>query len=269
MAAASSESLAQAKQELQSTINGADLALAKELFEVLSVLEEQAALRRALTDPSREPAQRAGLVQNLFGAKVSEPAIKVLQTLAGKRWSNERDLGDGLEQIATTVVAAAAERNGLTGLNQLESELLGFNRTVGASHEVQAALTDPLASSQAKTTLAQRLSASVSDEARLLIDQAISSPRGKKPQDLIADFVKQIAARQQRWIATVTVAAPLNEATQNRLATALNGYFGRDLKLNVNVDPAVIGGMKIQVGDEVVDSSIESRLQDLKRKLAG
>ncbi len=269
MAGASSESLAQAKQELQPTINGADLGLAKELFEALNVLEDQAALRRALTDPSREAEQRKSLVQNLFGTKISTNAVQVLQALAAKRWSKERDLGDGLEEIATLVAAAAAERDGLDGLNKLESELLGFNRTVASSHEVQAALTDPLASQQAKVTLAQRLSANVSAEARLLIDQAINAPRGKKPQALIGDFVKQIAARQQRYIATVTVAAPLNEGTQSRLANALNAYFGRDLKLNVNVNPALIGGMKIQVGDEVVDSSIESRLQDLKRKLAG
>lgn len=269
MAGASSESLAQVKQDLEGTINSANLTVAGQLFQVLDVLEDQAALRRALTDPSREPSQRKDLVANIFGSKVEPTALEIVQALAEKRWSKERDLGDGLEQLATTVVAAAAERDGLTGLNRLETELLDFNRTVASSHEVQAALTHPQATSEAKTTLARRLSEHVSPEARLLIDQAISSPRGKKPQDLIADFVKGIAARQQRWIATVNVAAPLSSQTQERLAKALNAYFGRDLKLNVNVDPSVIGGMKVQVGDEVVDSSIESRLQDLKRKLAG
>lgn len=269
MAAASSESMAQVLQELKDTINGADLQVAQQLFQILEALEDQAALRRALTDPSREADQRQDLVQKIFGTQVNGTVLTIVQALAGKRWSQERDLGDGLEHIATTVVAAVAESDGLAGLNTLESELLGFTQTVHSSHEVQAALTDPHATDQAKLKLAQALSANASSGARLLIDQAISSPRGKKPQDLIGDFVKTIAARQQRWIAIVNVAAPLSEATQERLGKALNAYFGRDLKLNINVDPAVLGGMKVQVEDEVVDSSIESRLLDLKRKLAG
>ena len=81
-------------------------------------------------------------------------------------------------------------------------------------------------------------------------------------------FAEQVAARQQRWIAQVTVAKDLDQAYRERLSTSLNRYFGRELKLDVVVDPEVVGGIRVQVGDEVVDNTAAAKLNDLSRKLA-
>lgn len=78
-----------------------------------------------------------------------------------------------------------------------------------------------------------------------------------------------MATRQRRWIADVTVAKPLQQSQQDRLARGLSAAFGRELTLNVEVDPQLVGGIRVQVGDEVVDSSISARLDDLKTKMAG
>lgn len=268
MASATSESLAAAQKELESTFVHADLAVADELFGVLDVLDGSAALRRSFTDPSRESQARTGLLRNLFGPKLKSTTTSILEALVSKRWSRERDLSDAVETLAVSVAAAQAERTGLQGLEQLESALLGFRRTVAGSHEVQRALTEPQAGAEAKQKLAAKLSPQASAEARLLLDRAVTAPRGLRPEALVGRFAEQVAARQQRWIAQVTVAKDLDQAYRERLSTSLDRHFGRELKLDVVVDPDVVGGIRVQVGDEVVDNTAASKLNDLSRKLA-
>ena len=64
------------------------------------------------------------------------------------------------------------------------------------------------------------------------------------------------------------MAKPLDSAYLQKLSTSLDKYFGRELKLDVVVDPAVVGGIRVQVGDEVVDSTVAARLNNLSRTLA-
>ncbi|GAA1178299.1 F0F1 ATP synthase subunit delta [Nesterenkonia xinjiangensis] len=269
MAAVTGESFASLQEQLADTLDGAELAVAAELFHALDVLDSSPALRRSLTDPSREAQDRASVVRALFGAKVRAGTATVLEAVASQRWSRERDLGDAVERLAVSVAAVQAEKGGLEGLEALESDLLSFRRAVSSSHEVQHALTEPQAEAEAKRKLAGRLSAGVGAEARLLIDRAVTAPRGLRPEALVERFAGQVAARQQRWIAQVTVAKELDVAHQRRLSSSLDRYFGRELKLDVVVDPSVVGGIRVQVGDEVVDSTVSTRLNDLNRRLAG
>ncbi|GAA1824249.1 F0F1 ATP synthase subunit delta [Nesterenkonia flava] len=268
MAGVTSESLAALATELEPVLATADLATADELFAALDVIDSSAALRRSLTDPARSPEERASVVRSLFGSKVQPTTARILEAIVSKRFRKERDLGDAVETQAVAVVTAQAERSGLRGLEELEGALLRFRRTVLTSHEVQRALTDAQAPTESKQRLAARLSPQVSDGARLLIDRAVTSPRGVRPSALVERFAQAVAARQQRWIAQVTVAKELDSAYQERLLASLNRYFGRELKLDVVVDPAVVGGIRVQVADEVVDNTVSARLNDLNRKLA-
>jgi len=97
----------------------------------------------------------------------------------------------------------------------------------------------------------------------------VAQPRGIKATKLVSRFAELAAKRQRRWIATVNVTRPLTETQASRLQQGLNSLYGRELKVNVNVDPTLIGGIRVQVGDEVVDASVLARLNDLQRQLAG
>jgi F-type H+-transporting ATPase subunit delta len=275
MAGVSSESLAAALVSLEAKLPGASLQLAKELFGILGTVDSSAGLRRALTDPSRSGDEKSALVKRLFGGNVSADAAQIASGLAGSRWASARDIGDALETLAATVVIAVAENksavsaSGITGLETLENDLFAFSQAVESNHEVQRALSEPQASPAAKIALAEKLVPGASEEAKVLIAQAVTQPRGLKVTRLVRRFAELAAKRQQRWIAVVSVTRPLTEAQTSRLQAALNSLYGRDLKINMNVDPALIGGIRIQVGDEVVDASVAARLGQLHRQLVG
>jgi F-type H+-transporting ATPase subunit delta len=275
MAGVSSESLAAALASLEAKLPNASLQLAKELFGILGTVDSSAGLRRALTDPSRSGDDKSALVKQLVGGKVSADAADIAGGLASSRWASARDIGDALETLGATVVIAVAENksavsaSGVSGLEELENDLFSFNQAVASNHEVQRALSEPQASAAAKISLAEKLVPGASEEAKVLIAQAVSAPRGIKPTNLVARFAELAAKRQQRWIATVSVTRPLTETQFARLQAGLNSLYGRELKVNVSVDPELIGGIRVQVGDEVLDASMVTRLGQLHRQLAG
>ncbi len=290
MAGVSSGSLTTALADLEAQLPTGSLLLAQELFSILGAVDSSAGLRRALTDPSRSGASKTALVAQLVHGKVSAQAGDIVGKLAASRWAAARDIGDALETVAATVAIAVAENNagaagsgasasggpvsggpasGITGLEHLENDLFVFNQTVDSSHEVQRALAEPQASDAAKTALALRLVPSASEEARMLISQAVTHPRGVKITKLIERFADLAARRQRRWIASVSVSRPLTAQQTERLQAGLNGLYGRGLKVNTIVDPTLIGGVRVRVGDEVVDASVISRLGELRRQLAG
>jgi len=275
MAGVSSESLATGLAGLEAKLPTASLQLAKELFGILGMVDSSAGLRRALTDPSRNGDEKSALVRQLVGGKVSADAAEIAGGLASSRWATARDIGDALETLAATVVISVAENksavsaSGISGLEELENDLFSFNQAVASNHEVQRALSEPQASAAAKATLAERLVPGASEEAKVLITQAVTQPRGIRPTRLVERFAELAAKRQQRWIATVSVTRPLTATQLARLQAGLNALYGRELKVNVNVDPALIGGIRVQVGDEVLDASVITRLGELQRQLAG
>ncbi|BAS09679.1 ATP synthase subunit delta [Arthrobacter sp. Hiyo4] len=275
MSGVSSESLTTALAQLEAKLPLASLQLAKELFGILGTVDSSAGLRRALTDPSRTGDEKSALVRQLVGGKVSAEAADIAGGLASSRWASARDIGDALETLAATVVIAVAENksavsaSGISGLEELENDLFSFNQAVASNHEVQRALSEPQASAAAKTALAQKLHPGAGEEANVLIAQAVSQPRGIKATRLVARFAELAAKRQQRWIATVSVTRPLTETQFARLQAGLNSLYGRELKINITVDPELIGGIRVQVGDEVLDASVITRLGQLHRQLAG
>ena len=70
-------------------------------------------------------------------------------------------------------------------------------------------------------------------------------------------------------VATVRVAAPAVRGRAPRLAAALTRQYGREVHLNVVVDPELIGGIRVEIGDDVIDGTVVNRLDEARRRLAG
>jgi F-type H+-transporting ATPase subunit delta len=269
MRGASRGSLLAARERLEPVLAGGEgRSLGEELFAVLVPLDASPALRRALTDPSRDGEAKADLVRRLFGDKVGGTTVDVVSGLVRGRWSAARDLGDAVEQLAALAVVAGAESDGQ--LDALEDELFRFRRVVEGDPDLARALRDRGAPPSARVDLVERLAGDKVGPATLvLLREAAAHPRGRRVEQVLEDFGQVAAERRERTVAVVSAAVPLTEQQRDRLAAALQRIYGRPVHLNVEVDPDVLGGMRVQVGDEVLDGSVVARLEDARRRLTG
>ncbi len=269
MRGVSRASLAQAQERLEPlTAEPADAErLGNELFAVAGLLSGQPALRRALGDPSRPARARAALATTLLSGKVSAAATELIGSIAADRWSSPGDLIAAIEQLAVEAVAAAAEHAGR--LDDLEDDLFRFGRIVRGKLDLRDALTDPFAPAERKRRLVEELIAGkVTPEALLLITQAAVNPLGRSLDTSLEDYARLAAARRERLVAEVHVAVPLSAEQRGRLAAALAAAYGRQVHLNIVLDPRVAGGMSVEIGEELIDASVASRLAEARRRLA-
>jgi F-type H+-transporting ATPase subunit delta len=243
------------------------MAAADQLFGVTAVLDREIGLRRALTDPARSSDDRAGLAEAVVGSQVSDAALAVLLWSVRASWSSSRDLVDTLELLAVETVVAAAERAGR--LDTLEDELFRFARLVAGAPDLRRALSEPGSPASARVGLVDDLlGPKVSPEALRLVQQAVTAPRGRSFDRTLEEYGEVAAERRSRLVALVTAAVPLTEAQRDRLASVLQRLYGHEVHLNVEVDPEVIGGVRVELGDEVIDGSVLSRLDEARRRLA-
>jgi F-type H+-transporting ATPase subunit delta len=242
--------------------------LAEDLFSIVAVLDSSAALRRAMADPSRSASSKRELVGRIFGGKVGDAAVSVLSVLVAQRWSTERDLTDAIEYLAVEAVIASAEAAGR--IEAVEDELFRFGRIVMGAPELRDVLTARRVDDEARSTLVSRLlEGKASPETVRLARQAVVHPRGRRFDRTIEEYLDIAARRREQLTAVATVAVPLDDTQRQRLARALRTIYGRPVLVNVVLDPEVVGGIRVQVGDEVVDGTILRRLEAARRLLAG
>ena len=246
---------------------GADaVSLADDLFAIVGALDGSATLRRALGDPSREGSAKVALVDRLFGGKVGDPALRVLRSLVEQRWSQDRDLTDAGEQLAVSAVIAGAEQQGRA--DRVEDELFRFERIVAGNPGLRDAMTDRRAEVAPKAQVVESLLAGrAAPETVRLARQAVLSPRGRRFDKVMESFQAIAETRRQQLAATVTAAIALDESQRERLVSVLTAHYGKTVHLNVVLDPRGVGGIRVLVGDEVVDGTILRRLDEARRRL--
>ncbi len=247
--------------------SGADApALGGELFALCVVLDAQPTLRRVLTDPTVDGDRKAELAEGLL-SDFGSATVGIVTAAVRHRWSRPRDLADALEQAGITAFLAAAESDG--DLDELDDELFRFARITEGDAELRDALNDRTAPVEARQQLVETLLGDrVGTAALQLVRQAVAG-RHRSVVSALAEMQRLAAARRERLVAVVRVARPLTAKMHKRLVKALTARFGRELQLNVIVDPDVVGGVRVTVGDEVVDGSVSTRLSEARRRLAG
>lgn len=269
MRGSSRAAVAEGRQSFETALTSGDAAVvADELFAVTGLLDDNAALRRSVADPSREGKDRSDLVTRLLHGKVSNETVGIVSVLAGQRWAQERDLTDTLERFAVEAILKGAEAAG--ALDQVEDELFRFERLVDGSPELRDALANRQGDPQGKAEVISRLlDGKARPESVRLARQAVLAPRGRRFDRTIEEFLDFAAERRQQLTAVVTTAVDLTQEQRTRLAAALQQIYSKPVQLQIVHDEDVIGGIRVQIGDEVVDGTVLRRLDEAKRHLAG
>ncbi|MER7956063.1 MULTISPECIES: F0F1 ATP synthase subunit delta [unclassified Streptomyces] len=271
MNGASREALVTARESLDALTDNTSVDAAKlagELAAVTALLDREVSLRRVLTDPAQAGEAKAELAGRLLGGQVGGETVDLVSGMVRSRWSQSRDLVDSAEELANTADLTAAQQAG--ALDDVEDELFRFGRIVTSSTELRSALTDKAATASAKGELLRSLLGGKANAVtERLVVRLVTQPRGRSLEAGLESLSKLAAARRDRMVAVVTSAVPLTDQQKQRLGAVLAKLYGRQMHLNLDVDPAVLGGITVQVGDEVINGTIAERLDEATRRLAG
>lgn len=240
-----------------------ELATGEQLLAAALVLDRETRLRTALSDDSADPADRLSIVVAVFGG-YTESAKAVLNSLATSRWSSADDFVAGVEQLGIRAVAASAPTT-----VSISDELFALSTAVTSNPELELALGSKLGSAEGKISLVGGLlDGKASTQTIAILGALLAQPRGRRMAELMRYASTIVAEEAGFTIATVTIANILTELQASRLEKVLSAQRRGTIRINQIVDPSILGGMRVQIGDDVIDGTIANRLTDLRLRLA-
>lgn len=238
-------------------------ALPGDLFAVVDALDSSVTLRRALTDPGTDPQGRQRLAHTLLDGRVSKVADDLVAEAVAMRWAGGRTLADALERQAVRAQLAVAEREG--NLDETEDELFRFARVVESTPGIRDALSDRGIELVGRRQLVEDLLGGRATGTTLVLAKRAVGARERTYAHTIEGFVTLAAAQKNRVVATVRVARPLTAEQHTRLQAALSEQAGRQVMVQEILDPNVLGGVRVELGDEVIEGTVSSRLESARR----
>jgi F-type H+-transporting ATPase subunit delta len=150
----------------------------------------------------------------------------------------------------------------------VENELFRFGRALESSSDLQIMLSNPAVDDDVKASVvADLLDGRTEPETATLIGHIIANPNGAPVSDRLDDLIALAAARRQQLLADVRAPVALTPQQQERLVRALTAIYGQPVTLAVTVEPDLLGGAVVRVGDEIIDGSVTSRLAAARRAL--
>ena len=244
---------------------GEELALSGEIFAVANTVASQRGLARALTDPSREDADRVALVRGVFSRAVSGEVLDLLSGLARDRWSKDSDLTTALGELAAQTILVGVQRQG--SLDLAEEQLYRTVRILRDNRNLRVSLADRAHPVETRRALAQRVFSGSEPAVRLLIERAVELAPAQPLIRTLSHFIDLAAERANRLVASVTVAVPLTQGQEERLTRILSERYGREVNVHSAIDTSIIGGLRIRVGEEVIDGTLAARIKEVRQAL--
>lgn len=241
--------------------------IGNELFTITKVLDDSIQLERALTDPSRPVADKVAVLKELLGDNAHPMTMEIMTDLVSRRWSRARDIANAVEDFGVDAMMYYADDTDATlqvsiELSELHSALLNLP-------VVRAKLYDYQATSEARVKLFREVFSgkTLNKVTMRLAEHATCNLRRRRYLETIQWLINKFSRHMGESMVTVTTATPLKKEQIKRLVEVYSAKVGRQVHINSVVDPTVLGGMRIQVGDEVTDNTVVAQLQNLHRKV--
>ena len=241
--------------------------IGNELFTITKVLDDSIQLERALTDPSRPVADKVAVLTELLGDNVHPMTMEIMTDLVSRHWSRARDIANAVEDFGVDAMMYYADATGATlqvsvELSELHSALLNLP-------VVRAKLYDYQATSEARVKLFREVFSgkTLNKVTMRLAEHATCNLRRRRYLETIQWLINKLSRHMGESMVTVTTATPLKPEQIKRLVEVYSAKVGRQVHINSVVDPTVLGGMRIQVGDEVTDNTVVAQLQNLHRRV--
>lgn len=241
--------------------------IGNELFTITKVLDDSIQLERALTDPSRPVADKVAVLKELLGDNAHPMTMEIMTDLVSRRWSRARDIANAVEDFGVDAMMYYADATDATlqvsiELSELHSALLNLP-------VVRAKLYDYQATSEARVKLFREVFSgkTLNKVTMRLAEHATCNLRRRRYLETIQWLINKFSRHMGESMVTVTTATPLKKEQIKRLVEVYSTKVGRQVHINSVVDPTVLGGMRIQVGDEVTDNTVVAQLQNLHRKV--
>lgn len=243
--------------------------LADELVSVAKVLDREIVVTRYLTVPAEDSAPRVQLLERLFSGKIGDAALDVLRAAVCERWSANSDLVDAIEHLSRQALLAVADREGK--VDEVEDQLFRFARVLDAQPRLAILLGDYGSPAEGRIGLLRKVldssSARVDKIVVTLLSHTVELLRGQSADEAVKFLVEVAVARRGEIVAEVRAAAELSDAQRTRLVEVLSRIYGHPVSLQLQTDDALLGGLLITVGDEVIDGTLSSRLAAAEAQL--
>ena len=241
--------------------------IGNELFTITKVLDDSIQLERALTDPSRPVADKVAVLKELLGDNAHPMTMEIMTDLVSRRWSRARDIANAVEDFGVDAMMYYADATDAT--LQVSIELAELHSALLNLPVVRSGLSSDRAPAEARIKLLYALvgNKDLNKVTMRLAEHAACNPRRRRYLSTIHWLINKFSRHMGESMVTVTTATPLKKEQIKRLVEVYSAKVGRQVHINSVVDPTVLGGMRIQVGDEVTDNTVVAQLQNLHRKV--
>jgi F-type H+-transporting ATPase subunit delta len=169
-------------------------------------------------------------------------------------------------RYATALFELAVEAG---SIDQIKNDLDTFDQLAAANPDLMRLIRSPVfgADEQAKALAAVLQRAGITGLSAQFLKVVAANRRLFAVRQMIRDFRALVANYKGEVTADVTVAERLNDARFTEIKSTLAAVTGKDVQVNVHVDPAIIGGLIVKIGSRMVDSSLRTKLSAIKHAM--
>jgi F-type H+-transporting ATPase subunit delta len=169
-------------------------------------------------------------------------------------------------RYATALFELALEAN---SIDAVLADLQKFDGLLAESADLTRLVRSPVfaADAQSKAIAAVIDRAAITGLAAKFLKVLAQNRRLFAVREVIKAYGALVARHKGEVTAQVTVAEPLSQSHRNEIKNTLNAVTGKDVRVDVKVDPAIIGGLIVKLGSRMVDSSLRTKLNGLKHAM--